>query len=572
MNIRSILRHVLLMSATAALCTTAAAQVFPPTSIYPDWSSVTPTRVIQLDHDSTQTDETNGAALKAAIYALVAGDELRVGPGTFSVNSFMILELQGTVTAPIWITADDLNDKPVLTRPNANQNALNIGSLTTEARYLCFRGFEITGGAGLCRLLLAHNVWVDQCHMHDGSGTGVSANTVDSSYLYITNNEISNPGPGKTGEAMYIGSNDGKITTHHTIIANNHVHDTQLALQGDGIELKQNSHHCWIVGNHVHDTKYPCILVYGTGGNGINIVENNFCYRSGDAVLQVQGEAIVRNNIAIGGGLVAFDSHDHASQTLNLEVVHNTFLSSGTCVSLNGWNNRTGLVFANNVCYSDTGDAVRFGVGSTGATISHNIARGGVINAPSGFLPGNGLQDFVNASYDGSQLDTMPALGGAIDNRGDRNYLFESDLLGIDRALPVDPGALTNSVSGQANIAEFAAKTGGTQAILFNCGASQAGREFVILGSVTGTTPGIPVGDYEVPLIYDAWCDYTLLNVNSPFYTGFRGFLDSSGRANATLTLPPLPFLQGVTMQHVLVAIDSGQLTYSSNPVPLTLK
>jgi len=43
--------------------------------------------------------------------------------------------------------------------------------------------------------------------------------------------------------------------------------------QGDGIEVKQGSHHNWIYSNHVHDTRYPCILVYGTGGKGLNVIE-----------------------------------------------------------------------------------------------------------------------------------------------------------------------------------------------------------------------------------------------------------------------------------------------------------
>ena len=552
------------------LSATSAAQTFPPSSIYPDWSTVKPNRTIRLNHDGALSDDQNGAVLKAAIYALVAGDELRVGPGRFSVNSFMILELQGTATAPIVVTADDLSNKPILTRPNANQNALNIGSLSTEARYLCFRGFEITGGAGLCRLLMANNVWVDHCHMHDGSGTGVSANTVNSSHLYITNNEISNPGPGKTGEAMYIGSNDGKVTTHHTVIANNHVHSTGLALQGDGIELKQNSHHVWIVGNHVHDTKYPCILVYGTGGNGINIVENNFCYRSQENVIQAQGEAIVRNNVAIGG-FWAFGSHDHAAQSTDLQVLHNTFINTGTAVDLNSWNSRSGMVFANNICYSQTGDAIKFGRGSAGVTMAGNIVLGNVVSASSGFLPGVGISDFVNASFDGSKLDSMPTSGGAIDNRGDRDFLFASDLRGVPRELPVDPGAITNGVSGIGSLAELNANQGGTQTLLYSCGAPHAGHEYIMLGSITGTKPGERLNGYEVPLIYDAWFDYTVFNPTSPFYANARGFLDAQGKAVVTLTLPPLPFLKGITMHHAVVIIDGGSLAYASNPVPLKL-
>jgi hypothetical protein len=87
---------------------------------------------------------------------------------------------------------------------------------------------------------------------------------------------------------------------HDCVIAQNHVYDTG-GEQGDGIELKQGSWGNLIAENFVHDTHYPCILVYGTAGKPFNVVERNLCYGSGDAVLQVQGEAIVRNNVLANG-------------------------------------------------------------------------------------------------------------------------------------------------------------------------------------------------------------------------------------------------------------------------------
>ena len=39
----------------------------------------------------------------------------------------------------------------------------------------------------------------------------------------------------------------------------------------------------------------------GTAGKPVNIIERNLCRRSANSTMQVQGEAIVRNNVLIGG-------------------------------------------------------------------------------------------------------------------------------------------------------------------------------------------------------------------------------------------------------------------------------
>ena len=53
--------------------------------------------------------------------------------------------------------------------------------------------------------------------------------------------------------------------------------------------------------------------------------------------------------------------------------MHNTVINSGRGANLSGWDNRPGLVFANNVIYSLSGDAVRWGNGSAGVTLTGNV-------------------------------------------------------------------------------------------------------------------------------------------------------------------------------------------------------
>ena len=116
-----------------------------PTRYDPGWASVSPTETLSYDYDSSLSSAANGDALRQAIQALAPGQRLEVGGGTYSMQSRFDISLVGLPTAPIWIDAK-AGATPVITRPNAAQNAMNIGS-NGRARYLAIRGFEVTGGS-----------------------------------------------------------------------------------------------------------------------------------------------------------------------------------------------------------------------------------------------------------------------------------------------------------------------------------------------------------------------------------------------------------------------------------------
>ncbi len=402
----------------------------------PPWSTAQPAQVIALDHDPLKSSIQNGAALKAAIAVLQPGDRLELGSGVWSVNSYFTIDRVGTAAAPIWIAAQ-AGATPVLTRPDALQNAVNVGA-GGGARYLVLEGLEITGGDTALKIYDAMNLWIDLCEIHHCAGAGIAANTVDTAFLYITRNEIHHTAG--TAEGMYLGANNAAAVTHGSVVALNHVHDT-AGTQGDGIELKQGSWGNWIAENQVHDTQYPCILVYGTGGNPPNLIERNVCYRSGDNVMQVQGEALVRNNLLVDGAQ-GFQSHDHQGMSVDLVFVHNTIVNTGRGANLQSWNARPGMVFANNAVYSQGAESVRFGNGSLGVAIAGNVVLGPVVGASSGFSPGVGLSDFVDVAWNASSLDATPTAAGALIGRADPSWLVPSDLSGAALVPPYEPGCL----------------------------------------------------------------------------------------------------------------------------------
>jgi hypothetical protein len=399
----------------------------------PSWAGVMPTRVRSIRHEDQSSAEVNGAALKGALQALQPGDRLEIGGGTYSIDSFTALDLQGTAEAPIWITAA-AGEKVVITRPNAAQNIINVG-VNSPTRYVCFRGLEFAGGSHGIRLYDCAQLWIDRCRVRDTGDVGISANARNTSRLHITRNEVWNTGG--TGEGMYLGANQGAVTMSESVIALNHVHDTQNGVsQGDGIEVKQGSWGNWIVENHVHDCNYPCLLVYGTAGRPANIVERNLCYRSNDNTMQIQGECLVRNNLVIAGAGSAFASQPHQGDPTRLTVVHNTFVNTGTTARLSGWDQGTDMVFANNACVSRSGAALVANNSTAGVAFAGNVCSGSVSAGLPGTVSGNGLADFVDVAWDGTRRDAHPAAVSALVGAAVDLYAVEADLEGASRSSP----------------------------------------------------------------------------------------------------------------------------------------
>jgi hypothetical protein len=406
----------------------------------PAWADVKPRRTLRVEHQTDKSDEENGVLLARAIRGLEPGDMLQIGPGRYSIARKFDVNLRGTADAPIWIVGPKSDRLPIITRPDARQNVMNVGE-RSRTEYVCFRRLEFTGGSTLIRFYDCHHLWLDQCHLHDAGGEGITTNTRDTSHFFITRNHFHHfTNPAATAEAMYLGANHGKVVMSYSVIADNHVHDCG-GTQGDGIEVKQGSHHNWIYRNHVHDTNYPCILAYGTGGKGLNVIEQNICYRSNDNVLQVQGEAIVRNNLLIAARGAGFASTDHQGKTVHLSFVHNTIISRRRGASLSSWNGRNGMVFSNNVVYTDRGDALRFPRGAQGVIVSGNALLGRASGVEGGFVAGKDLTDFVDVSWDGNRRDATPSQGCPFLGKADKRYIVEVDITGGRRAHPATPGA-----------------------------------------------------------------------------------------------------------------------------------
>jgi hypothetical protein len=100
--------------------------------------------------------------------------------------------------------------------------------------------------------------------------------------------------------------------------------------------------------------------------------------------------------------------------------------------------------------------------------------------------------------------------------------------------------------------------SGGTQVLAMDVADALAGKSYMILGSATGTAPGIPYGGALVPLNLDSYLIFTVVSPNSPLLAGSAGLLNSLGQATANFIVPPLsdPSLAGLTLNHAGIVLD----------------
>ncbi|QDU86217.1 hypothetical protein Pla163_33670 [Planctomycetes bacterium Pla163] len=140
----------------------------------------------------------------------------------------------------------------------------------------------------------------------------------------------------------------------------------------------------------------------------------------------------------------------------------------------------------------------------------------------------------------------------------------------------VDMGALEFGLTLFASARELSLAAGGGIDLDLELGAAYGGQVYVVLGSATGSTPGIVVDALTLPLVYDAYTLFTLQSFNTPMLQNTLGWTDGSGNATARFALPAGtdPSFVGTTLVHSALLIDvlgSGQASTTTNAVEFEL-
>ena len=135
------------------------------------------------------------------------------------------------------------------------------------------------------------------------------------------------------------------------------------------------------------------------------------------------------------------------------------------------------------------------------------------------------------------------------------------------------PGGLCPCCPLNGDISALSLTLGGTQALTITAGAQHAGKWYWLLGSATGTSPGLATPAGVLPLNYDGYFAYTLSNPNLVPLTGSLGLLDGQGDATAQFSLPAGSSLSlaGLTLHHAYAVLGSLSTDMVSNAIPIAL-
>ena len=118
--------------------------------------------------------------------------------------------------------------------------------------------------------------------------------------------------------------------------------------------------------------------------------------------------------------------------------------------------------------------------------------------------------------------------------------------------------------------------TGGSVDLDLVAGVERAGKLYLVLGSASGTAPGITASGFTLPLNpFDAYFNLTLVNPAGGPITPAFGPLDGQGKASVSVILPAglNPGLAGLTLHHAYGVVDpvTGAILHASNAEPMSL-
>lgn len=108
-----------------------------------------------------------------------------------------------------------------------------------------------------------------------------------------------------------------------------------------------------------------------------------------------------------------------------------------------------------------------------------------------------------------------------------------------------------------ADVDGVTATAGGTQNLKIVGTSANAGKSYWLLGSVTGTSPGVSLLGIHIPLNVDPYTDFTIANANSSVLKNSRGTLDKDGNATASFVVPANAAPMGLKFYHAALVFDA---------------
>jgi len=276
-------------------------------------------------------------------------------------------------------------------------------------------------------------------------------------------------------------------------------------------------------------------------------------YCSGDSSLNVSSSTIAANTAGEWGGGIF--SHMNSSLTVKNSVLWDNAAAQGPEI----WVGTTAWPSSLSISYSDV----------EGGQSSVHVDPRCLLMWGSGMIESDPL--FVDSSVSDFHLSWLsPCINRGSDFAaplhdidGDPRPCMGTIDMGADEfdgthALGADPFSISESAGGTVDFFLFG-------------GAPNGGRNFLLLGSLSGTTPGHPLPDGLVvlPLNIDSFTWTVYRNLNTPRFQNFWGGLSwGSSTATATFdTLGPLPpGSAGLTASFAFLLVGPPW-DFASNPI-----
>ena len=186
-----------------------------------------------------------------------------------------------------------------------------------------------------------------------------------------------------------------------------------------------------------------------------------------------------------------------------------------------------------------------------GTTLLPNVAASDVAFNTNSYPQGGFIGDYTGIAASDRSLHPVWT-----DGRNSNNNVFTSSV----------------QFDMSTDVSTISAATGGTVNLTLNAGPLYQSEAYRVLGSITGTTPGITLSGVNVPVDFDFFMLDTILFANSSALPNFTGNLDATGSAKAALVAGPLPpSAVGLQMDFAFFVTVGHPVKWASDPTVVSI-
>jgi|GEM_PF-801189 len=306
------------------------------------------------------------------------------------------------------------------------------------------------------------------------------------------------------------------------------------------------------------------------------VISGNVSPDFGGGIFCDQAPAVIQNNLiegniaSVGGGGICCDYSD--AVIINSTITGNDATEGGGLRCLTSSPSVTGSILWDNTASSGNPE-ISLDAGSDPQVTFSDIEGGWPGEGNIGIHPVFHDPLFVDpASGDLHLQKESPCI-----NRGTNAGIWIRDMDGIVQPFmgTVDMGCFEYATTHILKADRFAldVKTGGIVIFNIDAGSQFSERGYVIIGSLSGTVPGVylPGGGGVLRLRWDSISAYIYSHLNNPMFVNFSGLLDTKGRGFALFNTNGKihPTYAGQTLSFAMTLLDPYE--YTSNPINVEL-